>query len=61
MFFSYDKLQRSAAEDGIHDSEATRYLFVCSLHWLQIDFENVKFDEYLNRMFYRVIKHNLTK
>ena len=60
-FFLTIDSKGSAAERRIHDSEATRYVLVCSPQLLQIAFENVKFDKYLNRMFYLVIKHNLNK
>ena len=60
-FFHTIDFKESAAERRIHDSEATCYVFVCSPHCLQIAFENVQFDKYLNRMFYLVIKHNLNQ
>ena len=60
-FFHTIDFKGSAAERRIHNSEATRHVLVCSPHLLQITFENVKFDKYLNRMFYLVIKHNLNQ
>ena len=61
MTFHTIDFKGPAVEDRIHDSEATRCLLVSSPHWLEIAFENVKFDKYLNRMFYLVIKHNLNQ